>query len=106
MGLYSFLAQYEAENCSLRIKTALNTIAKSGFYKGSIAPYGYTIVDKILIIRDDDTPNIVKRIYKEYQEGKGIDTIARHLTRDNIPTPAQIANKKMLVFFGLVKLYN
>lgn len=94
LGLYSFLAQYEAENTSARIKTALNTIAKSGFYKGSIAPYGYYIDNKILKIRDDYTPSIVRRIYKEYQDGKGIDTIARHLTRDNIPTPATVANKK------------
>lgn len=94
MGLYSFLAQYEDENSSLRIKTALNTIAKSGFYKGSIAPYGYNIINKVLVVRDDYTPDIVKRIYREYQEGKGVDTIARHLTGDNIPTPAQVANKK------------
>lgn len=94
LGLYSFLAQYEAENTSNRIRTALNTIAKSGFFKGSIAPYGYFIDNKILKIRDDYIPDIVRRIYKEYQEGKGIDTIARHLTRDNIPTPAQVANKK------------
>lgn len=94
LGLYSFLAEYEASNMSNRIKLSLNTIAKSGLYKGSIAPYGYYIYNKVLKVRDDYTPNIVKRIYKEYQEGKGIDTIARHLTRDKIPTPAQVANKK------------
>lgn len=94
LGLYSFLAEYESANMSQRIKLSLNTIAESGLYKGSIAPYGYYIDNKVLKIRDDYTPNIVKRIYKEYREGVGIDTIARHLTRDKIPTPAQVANKK------------
>lgn len=93
-GLYGFLAEYESKNISSRVKLSLITIAKSGLFKGSIAPYGYYIDDKVLKVRNDNTPDIVKRIYREYQEGKGIDTIARHLTRDNIPTPAQIANKK------------
>lgn len=93
ISLYSALAQIESENTSSRIKLALEIIAKSGKFKGSIAPYGYFIENKNLKIKNDYTPDIVKRIFKEYCEGKGVDTIARHLTRDNIPTPAQVANK-------------
>lgn len=104
LHLYTFLAQYESENTSLRIKTASRTIAESGSFKGSIPAYGY-FVDKevlpdsdkvlnVLKVRNDYTPDIVRRIFREYQNGKGIDTIARHLTRDNIPTPGQVANKK------------
>lgn len=94
ISLYVALAQMESENTSSRIKMALNTIAQNGKFKGSIAPFGYRIDNKVLKIRDDYTPDIVKRIFKEYVEGKGVDTIARHLTRDGIPTPAKIANKK------------
>lgn len=94
ISLYGALAQMESENISSRIKMALTTIAKSGKFKGSIAPYAYRIDNKVLKIRDDYTPDIVRRIFKEYIKGNGIDTIARHLTRDGIPTPAKVANKR------------
>lgn len=100
ISLYCTLAQIESENTSSRIKLALESIAKSGKFKGSIAPYGYFIENKNLKIKNDYTPDIVKRIFKEYCEGKGVDTIARHLTRDNIPTPAQVANKSNAGTFG------
>ena len=92
--LYSALAQMESENVSSRIKMALRTIASDGKFKGSIAPYAYYIDNKTLKIRNDYTADIVRRIFQEYISGKGLDTIARHLTRDGIPTPAKIANKK------------
>lgn len=94
ISLYGALAQMESENTSSRIKMALNTIAQNGKFKGSIAPFGYRIDNKVLKIRDDYTPDIVKRIFREYVEGKGVDTIARHLTRDGIPTPATLAKKR------------
>lgn len=42
---------------------------------------------------NDDTRKVVRRIFSEYISGKGIDTIARHLYNDGIPTPAMVADK-------------
>ncbi|MGO4890021.1 recombinase family protein [Anaerobacillus sp. MEB173] len=36
---------------------------------------------------------MVKRIFEEYLSGKGMDSIARDLTSEKVPTPSQVANK-------------
>lgn len=93
-GLYVWMAEQESQRTSNRIKSMFKTEANKGHFIGSNPPYGYNVVNKKLIIRDDDTPNIVKRIFYEYIEGKGFDAIARGLYNDEIPTPAQIAGKR------------
>lgn len=92
-GLYTWLYENEARTISQRIKQALNTKAKRGEYKGSLPPYGYNVVNGKLIVRDDFSPFIVKRIFKEYLNGRGYDAIAKSLYEENIPTPSQLANK-------------
>lgn len=92
-GLYAWIYEQEAQRTSERIKIALRSRAELGLFNGSVAPYGYECIDSKLYIRKDDTPNIVKQIFSEYINGKGIDTIARHLYNEGIPTPAMIAGK-------------
>lgn len=53
------------------------------------APYGYTLKDGKLLLANDGTSEIVKRIYKEYIEGKSFNAIARSLANEGVPTPAQ-----------------
>lgn len=93
-GLFAFLAENESAVMSTRIKQSLKILAKKGEFNGSIPPYGYETIEKKLVIRHDDTPNNVKRIYKLYIEGKGTDAIARIFTQEKIPTPAQISGKR------------
>ena len=92
-GLYAWIYEQEAQRTSERIKIALRSRAELGLFNGSVAPYGYECIDSKFYIRKDNTPNIVKRIFSEYIDGKGIDTIARHLYNEGIPTPAMIAGK-------------
>ena len=92
-GLYAWIYEQEAQRTSERIKVALRSRAEQGLFNGSIPPYGYECIDSKLYIRKDDTPNVVRRIFSEYIAGKGIDTIARHLYNDGIPTPATVAGK-------------
>ena len=61
--------------------------AREGLFNGSTAPYGYYAENGNLYIKDDYTPDIVRRIFKEYISGKGFDGIAKGLHNDNIPTP-------------------
>lgn len=93
-GLYVWMAEQESQRTSNRIKSMFETKANKGHFIGSNPPYGYNVVNKRLIIKDDDTPTIVKRIFHEYLEGKGFDSIARGLYNDSIPTPAQTAGRK------------
>lgn len=92
-GLYAWIYEQEAQRTSERIKAALKTRAELGLFNGSIAPYGYECINSKFHIRKDNTPQIVKRIFAEYIDGKGIDTIARHLFNEDIPTPSMVAGK-------------
>lgn len=93
-GLLAWMYQKESESLSQRIKSIKQLGAKQGKYQGSTPPYGYRLQSGKLIIRDENTTNIVKRIFQEYIEGKGPDTIAKYLTLEAVPTPAQVANRK------------
>ena len=57
-----------------------------------------------MIIRNDETPEVVRRIFSEYLAGKGMDTIAKDLFIDNVQTPSQVANKKMHLMCGIHQL--
>lgn len=93
-GLYAWMYEQESQRTSNRIKAALSSKARKGEFKGSVPPYGYRLQQSKLIMAEDDTPNIVKRIYRMYLDGKGFDAIARTLTREGVPTPAQVIGKK------------
>ncbi|MDS9470862.1 recombinase family protein [Sporosarcina pasteurii] len=92
-GLYAWIYEQESQKTSNRIKHTYRTKAKEGQFNGSIPPLGYYVKDKKLFIKDDFTPDIVRRIFREYLEGKGFDAVARGLYNEGIPTPAQISNK-------------
>lgn len=93
-GLYTWMYEQESQNTSNRVKETLRTRAKKGLFKGSNPPLGYEVIEGTLHIRDDDTPNIVRRIFEEYLAGSGRDSIAKRLYNEGIPTPADVAGKK------------
>lgn len=93
-GLYAWMYEQESQNTSNRVKETLRTRAKKGLFKGSTPPYGYEVHEGKLHIRNDNTPDIVKRVFDEYLAGSGRESIARRLYNEDIPTPADIAGKK------------
>ena len=100
-GLFAWLYETESTNSSRRNKGARRAKANRGEFIGSNPPYGYECKEGKLIIRNDETPEIVRRIFSEYLSGKGMDTIAKDLYTDNVPTPSQVANKKMHLIYGI-----
>jgi site-specific DNA recombinase len=92
-GLFAWLYENESAQSSRRNKAAKRTKANNGLFTGSNPPYGYNSDKGKLKIRDDNTPEIVRRIFNEYLEGKGMDSIAKSFTAEKVPTPSQIANK-------------
>ena len=92
-GLYAWLYEEESQRTSNRIKYSLKVKAEKGEFKGSVPPYGYEVKDGKLYVRQDETPDIVRRIFRDYLAGKGFDRIARELYEEGIPTPSQIAGK-------------
>lgn len=92
-GLFAWLYEQESQRTSERIKMALATRADNGKFKGSSAPYGYNVQGGKLFISDDDSPQIVQRIFQRYLDGKGFDAIARELYENDIKTPSSQAGK-------------
>ena len=92
-GLYAWLYENESQKVSDRVKFSLNVKAEKGEFRSSIPPLGYKLKDGKLYIRQDATPDIVRRIFREYLSGKGFDHIARELFIEGIPTPSEIAGK-------------
>ncbi|MBE1556012.1 recombinase family protein [Sporosarcina limicola] len=93
-GLHVWMHENESRTTGERIKSVLDMKAKNGEFNGSNPPYGYTVKDKKLFINDDETPLIVRRIYREYLAGNGHDAIARGLYNESIPTPSMKQARK------------
>ncbi len=83
-----------AKDISRKVRTALDSKKKAGKFIGSFAPYGYKkdTHNRSRLVPDENTRDIVVRIYKEFLEGKSMLSIAKGLTNDGIKTPSEIKN--------------
>lgn len=68
-------------------------MVRDEYLKGE-APYGYYVDKYKLYVSDDETPNVVKQIFKEYLKGSGVYSIAKRLTQYGISTPAMYKGKR------------
>jgi hypothetical protein len=78
-------------------------VVNEGHHQGGRAPYGYVVADagphanprkaaegyrlRVLVI-DDASAEVVRRIFAEYLDGRGDRAIAGGLNRDGIPCPS------------------
>ncbi|QST02513.1 recombinase family protein (plasmid) [Pontibacillus sp. ALD_SL1] len=93
-ALYRNLYEKEAKKRSEFIKSQIRKRTESGKFKGSIPPYGYQLKDGKLVPRKDETPGVVRRIYKEYLDGAGMDGIRARLNEEGVRSPSSIVGKK------------
>jgi len=86
MDIIQRIAQLESEQIGERVKIGMTQKAKEGKgYLGFNIPYGYDYKDGKLIINQWEA-NIVKEIFKKYNEGIPIGKIMKYLNEENIPT--------------------
>ncbi|MFU0784129.1 MAG: Recombinase [Thermoanaerobacterium thermosaccharolyticum] len=81
-----------AKDISKKIRFNLHSKMKEGLYIGAFAPYGYTKDPdnkNRLVPANDITTQAVKRIFSLYTEGFGKQKIAKILTDEGYPTPAE-----------------
>lgn len=85
-----------SKDLSRKIRTALNIKKKNGKFIGSIAPYGYKKhpYNKNLLIKDEKTAVVVKKIFDLYIKGESIRSITEILNSSGEPTPSQKINSK------------
>ncbi len=87
---------------SRKIKTAIQTKRSMGEYTPKQPPFGYVKSKKIYnhLEVDSYAAEVVKRIYRMYQNGFGYTGICRILNEDGIPCPAKY--KKEVLKTGYV----
>ena len=81
--------EWYLEDMSDSIKAALRTRMKAGYFIGSFAPYGYKKdpSQKGHLIIDDEAAEVVREIFRLYNQGYGRTTIARILNDRGIDSP-------------------
>ncbi|MDT2768179.1 recombinase family protein [Globicatella sulfidifaciens] len=81
------LAQQESESMSKNIKLGLQYRYQQGQVKFNTTRFlGYDSDEEGTLIINQEQAKVVRRIFKEYLEGKGTGRIARGLMNDKIPT--------------------
>lgn len=84
MGMFSTVAQEESSSISNNMRWSYLRRMQSGNFITCNAPYGYQLVDNILIPDEQEAP-VVRRIFGSYLSGKSMDAIADELTKEGIP---------------------
>ena len=89
MGFRNMINELYAKDISKKIRSARKTLAKQGKFTASFAPYGYKKHpnDKHLLIPDENTAPVVKRMYQMIAEGKTPSEIADIFTAEKILIP-------------------
>ena len=93
-GIIEVIDEFYSANLAQDVTRGMRESAMRGYFSGGQPPYGYDItkVKDGIKMRSTLTPNpitapIVKRMYVESLDGKGLREIARGLNHDGILTP-------------------
>lgn len=79
------IAEYEINNLSSEIKKGKTERMKQGYWNG-LAPYGYEMINNLLVIKEDEA-EIVREIFNLYAiNGLGATKISHYLNKNNIKT--------------------
>lgn len=86
-GLFSWLAEEEAQKTSQRIKMVWDSFNEQGKVHVTIAPYGYNYDSTIKnFVVNDSEVEVVRNIFNMYLQGYGVNKIAQLLTENKVPT--------------------
>ena len=84
-----------AKDISKKIRAVMDTKRINGKFIGAFAPYGYIkdSKDKNKLIIDEQSANIVKRIFDMYSSGYSMAKIAKIFNEEKILTPTEYKNQ-------------
>lgn len=89
----NIMNDFYAKETSKNIKKTKNRKKQEGFYYISYAPFGYKKVDKAGNLKIDEVAaDTVRRIFKEFLNGKGTYQIAQLLNKEKVVTPGLYMN--------------
>ncbi len=89
--LGGLINQWYLEDLSDSIRAVLRDHQRRGLHIGSFAPYGYRkdATQPGKLFPDEPAAEIVRRIYRDFDAGRGKTAIAAALNREGIPNPSR-----------------
>lgn len=81
-------AQEESISISKNVRLGEKFRMENGEYQLKRPPYGYDLIDHKLVINEKEA-TVVRRIFHDFVNGKGITQICRELNEENIPRNAE-----------------
>ncbi len=104
MSVLGGMSESERQHVQARVRAAMDAqVVNEGRHQGGRAPYGYVVVDggphpnprksaegyrlRVLAV-DDESAEVVRRIFAEYLDGLGDRAIASGLNSDGVPCPS------------------
>ena len=84
-SLLMFVAEQERKNIALRTSKGRNIKAACGGYSGGRTPYGYTVVNGVLTINEEERP-IVEFIFEKTDEGMSMLALTEALEKAGYTT--------------------
>ncbi len=104
MSLYGGISKSERTRIKVRVRAAMAAqAAVEGRFLGGRPPYGYELADAgphpnpskasfgqrlHRLVIDPPAAAVVRRIFQDFVDGRGLHTIASELTREGIPSPS------------------
>ncbi len=104
MSVLGGMSESERQHVQARVRAAMDSqVLNEGRHQGGRAPYGYVTTDGgahpnprkasvgyrlRVLTTDEQTAEVVRRIFAEYLDGRGDRAIAHGLNRDRIPCPS------------------
>ena len=86
LTILSSVAQGESENISTNIKWAVVKRFQDGTYTLGCLAHGYMKDENGELIISEDEVAVIRRIFREYLNGKGTYVIAKELSEEDVPT--------------------
>jgi site-specific DNA recombinase len=85
LSVLGSIAEMERDNIIEQVRGGMSQKAREGEWNGGTAPLGYDLVEKKLVINEEESKT-VKFIYTEYLKGNGYKTIAAQLNDNGVKT--------------------
>lgn len=92
MGFLNLFNEFHSRDTSRKVKSVRKACAERGQFLGTYAPFGYrkSDDDKHLLVVDEETAPVVRRIFKLRCEGKSFRAIATQFNAEHVPSPRAV----------------
>ena len=96
-SLLEGMAEYYSAELSQKVKRGLNESRQKGTFQGGYTPFGYKIVDKKIIIHEEEA-SVVRYIYEQYAAGVFVKDIKAVLDERGVKNKGRPLSRTAIYF--------